>query len=185
METDNHKNDLELRLKTILRESVVGTVLPDIAAAELTGWWLAGGAVRNSVWQSLYGADCRLRVNDFDIAFYDPQGDRKQELRVKNALESKYPHWKFDVKNQASFAVWRPGRRPYTSVEDGVGDWLHTATSVGVRLEVGGDYSIFAPYGLEDLFNGVIRPTPEHVDCDIARAKADTFLAGCAMLKMS
>ncbi|MBC6436016.1 hypothetical protein FM036_43825, partial [Nostoc sp. HG1] len=39
-------------------------------------------------------------------------------------------HEQFDVKNQASFARWRLGSRPYTSTEDGITDWLHTATAV-------------------------------------------------------
>lgn len=34
--------------------------------------------------------------------------------------------------------VWRPlFGRPYSSTEDGVSDWLHTATAVGVRLDDG------------------------------------------------
>jgi hypothetical protein len=111
-----------------------------IALLNLPNWWLAGGAVRNTVWRSLFGNDCQLVINDFDIAFFDALGDRSQELTAKASLTAQFPEYKFDVKNQASFACWRPSRKPYSSTEDGVTDWLHTATAVGVRLDEQGQW---------------------------------------------
>ncbi len=62
-------------LKAILESSPVGLVLPSIAALDLPDWWLAGGAVRNTVWRSQFGETCELIINDFDIAFFDQTGD--------------------------------------------------------------------------------------------------------------
>jgi hypothetical protein len=42
-----------------------------IALLNLPNWWLAGGAVRNTVWRSLFGKDCQLIINDFNSAFFD------------------------------------------------------------------------------------------------------------------
>lgn len=58
-------------------------------------------------------------INDFDIAFFDAVGDREQELAAKATLTAQFPDYKFDVKNQASFARWRAGSRLYNSTEDG------------------------------------------------------------------
>ena len=169
-------------LQTLLIDSPVGAVLPAIALLNLPDWWLAGGAVRNTVWRSLFGNECQLVINDFDIAFFDSLGDRSQELTAKATLTAQFPDYKFDVKNQASFARWRPGRRPYNSTEDGVTDWLHTATAVGVRLDAQGQWQLFTPYGLDDLFNGIIRPTPAHIDNPDAESKAASFLQKCPCL---
>jgi hypothetical protein len=46
-------------LQAILVDSPVGVVLPAIPFLNLPDWWLAGGAVRNTVWQSLFGNDYR------------------------------------------------------------------------------------------------------------------------------
>lgn len=173
-----------IRLQGILAKSPVGQVLPAIASINLPDWWLAGGAVRNTVWQSLFGASCQLVINDFDIAFFDALGDRAQELTAKATLESQYPDYKFDVKNQASFARWRSGRTPYNSTTEGVTDWLHTATAVGVRLNADGQWQFFAPYGLEDLFAGIIRPTPAHTYNPDADRKAASFLQKCSSLRL-
>ncbi|ARV62639.1 hypothetical protein BZZ01_31970 [Nostocales cyanobacterium HT-58-2] len=175
----NNATDLQI----LLAQSPIGTVLPAIAQTNLPNWWLAGGAVRNTVWRSLFGDDCQLMIKDFDIAFFDAEGNRSQELAAKTKLTEQFPDYLFDVKNQASFARWRQGRRTYTSTEDGITDWLHTATAVGVRLDAKGQWQFFTPYGLHDLFAGIIRPTPAHTHDPCAEHKAVEFLQKCPCLK--
>ena len=84
---DRQNMDSATRLQMILVDSPVGVVLPArcckqqrfaIAFLNLPNWWLAGGAVRNTVWRSLFGNDCQLIINDFDIAFFDALGDRSK-----------------------------------------------------------------------------------------------------------
>lgn len=176
--------DNNTRLRMILADSPIGTVLPAISLLNLPNWWLAGGAVRNTVWRSIFGSKCELIINDFDIAFFDVQGTRPQELAAKATLNAEFPGYQFDVKNQASFARWRPGRRLYTNTEDGITEWLHTATAVGVKLDALGQWQFFTPYGLDDLFAGVIRPTPVHTYNYKAREKASVFLQRCPELSL-
>ncbi len=177
--------DSNTRLQIILADTPIGDVLPAISLVNLPNWWLAGGAVRNTVWRSIFGSKCELIINDFDIAFFDHYGNRSQELAAKTILAEKFPDYQFDVKNQASFARWRPGRRPYSSTEDGITEWLHTSTAVGVRLDVQGQWQFFTPYGLDDLFGGLIRPTPVHTYNPKAQEKASSFLQKCPHLRLA
>ncbi len=55
--------DSATRLQAILVDSPVGAALPAIALLHLPNWWLAGGAVRNKVWRSLFGNDCYMRFH--------------------------------------------------------------------------------------------------------------------------
>ncbi len=177
----NHHRQLEI----ILANSMISKVLPAIAQLNLPNWWLAGGAVRNTVWGSVFGSECELVINDFDIAFFDDSGNRYQELAAKAIITQKFPDYEFDIKNQASFARWRPGRRTYSSTEDGIKDWLHTATAIGVNLDTQGQWQFFIPYGLDDLFNGVIRPTRAHIYNPIADSKANGFIQRCPRLQLA
>lgn len=172
------------QLQNILADSPVGTVLPAISELNLPDWWLAGGALRNTVWHSIFGENCQLFINDFDIAFFDEAGDRNQELAAKTTLTNLFPDYLFDIKNQASFARWRSGRKTYTSTEDGIKNWLHTTAAIGVRLNIQGQWEFLTPYGLDDLFNGVVRPTPEHLDNPEAQNKANGYLQKCPCLKL-
>jgi len=171
-------------LQMILADSPIGVVLPEIAQLHLPNWWLAGGAVRNTVWRSLFGRQCQLFINDFDVAFFDSTGDRTQELVAKEIISPKFPEHKFDIKNQASFGRWRSGERTYWSTEEGIQNWLHTATSVGVRLDPQGQWEFFTPYGLDDLFAGIIRPTPTHLHDLNAQSKGAGFLLKCPCLRL-
>lgn len=173
------------RLQMILADTLIDTVLRAIAQLNLPNWWLAGGAVRNTVWASIFGNGCGLGIKDFDIAFFDIEGNRSQELAAKATLTEQFPDDEFDVKNQASFARWRLGSRPYISTEDGITDWLHTATAVGVRLDAQGEWQFFTPYGLDDLFDGIIRPTPAHTHNLDANNKASGFLQKCPYLRLA
>jgi hypothetical protein len=175
----------EQTLRTILNDSPVGVVLPAIADLNLPNWWLAGGAVRNTVWRSIFGQECNLLIKDYDIAFFDPLGNRDQELSAKATLSAQFPESEFDVKNQASFGNWRNGNRTYSSVEDGIANWLHTATAVGVRLNAEKEWEFFTPYGLDDLFHGIIRPTPTHINDINAEKKAASFLERCSCLHLA
>jgi hypothetical protein len=172
------------QLKTILSNSIIATVLPAIAQLNLSNWWLAGGAVRNTVWRSLFGQKCDLFIKDFDLAFFDEAGTRDQELLAKSTLKARFPEHEFDVKNQASFGRWRAGSMTYSSTEDGIKNWLHTATAVGIRINKQGEWQFFTPYGLDDLFNGIIRPTPIHINNPDAEKKASGFLLKCPCLKL-
>lgn len=75
--------DSATRLQRLLLDSPVGSVLPAIALLDLPNWWLAGGAVQDMVWRSLFGNECELIINDFDIAFFDTLGGCVQELTIK------------------------------------------------------------------------------------------------------
>jgi uncharacterized protein len=178
---------LESEYSAKLRSIVTGTILLGVIKVmrELhqPDMWLAGGAVRNSVWLELFGADCRLRIKDFDIAFFDKDSGREREAEMKAYMLSHLPGWEFDVKNQASFAVWRKGRFPFESTADGISNWLLTTAAVGVALSENDEIDILAPYGLADLFNGVVRPTPRQVDNPDAEAKKLELLAKCSRLR--
>jgi hypothetical protein len=71
---DRQNMDSATRLQTILVDSPVGVVLPAIAFGSarsaiallnLPDWWLAGGAVRNTVWRSLFQRKRRNVIASF------------------------------------------------------------------------------------------------------------------------
>lgn len=173
----------EEQLKQLFSSGENFAILCAIKDVNLPDAWLAGGAVRNSVWKQLFGERCNLGIKDFDIAFFDKDADRKIEANARQHLETQFPGRIFDVKNQASFGVWRDGQFVFKSAEDGIAHWLHTATAVGVRLNAQNELEIFSPYGLDDLFAGVVRPTPPNIGRPAAQAKREQFLQNCSALK--
>lgn len=62
-------------------------------------------------------------------------------------------------KNQARMHV-KNGHVPYTSTVDGISNFPEVATAVGVYLGPNDEVKLVAPYGIDDLVNLIVRPTP-------------------------
>lgn len=102
-------------------------------------------------------------LKDVDLVYFDDRESEsdqaKSQAHVSHALSGlKLP---VDVKNQALVHTWYSKKfgydiQPYRSTEDGIRTWL-PAFAIGVRPIVNG-LIVFAPYGLSDLFEMVIRP---------------------------
>lgn len=173
---------LEAQLESIIRNSEWFETLASIRALSLPDWWVAGGAIRNTVWKHIYGDDCHLGIKDIDLIFFDLKARKELEQSAKVRLESAHPQWKFDVKNQSSFGNWRPWPWQFTSAPDGIAHFLHTATAVGIKLDEQNQLVIAQPYGLHDLFSGIIKPTAYRQNNSDADKKSAQFLAGCKKL---
>lgn len=86
-----------------------------------------------------------------------------------------------EVTNEARVHLWYEqhfgyGIHPYRSVEEAIGSWPTTATSVGVRYDEIGAFVVRAPYGLDDLFGLIVRPNTRQITKDIYLAKTRRWL---------
>ncbi|MGI5521842.1 nucleotidyltransferase family protein [Micromonospora sp. CA-259024] len=57
------------------------------------------------------------------------------------------------------------------TIADAVATWPEYATAVGVRLDADGQVAVCAPYGLDDLLDGVWRRNPSRVSSEISRQR--------------
>jgi hypothetical protein len=175
--------NLEETLKDIIANSDWFNTLASIKALDMPDWWVAGGAIRNTVWKKIYGDKCSLGIKDLDVVFYDKNSGREQEIEWKNHLQQLHPNWIFDVKNQSSFGVWRPWRFTFTDSTDGIAHFLHTATGIGIKLDSNDKLQICQPHGLSDLFAGIIKCTPYRQDSAAAQKKQEEYLQKCPGLQ--
>ncbi len=172
----------EERLRQIIRDCEWFETLYSIRDLDLPDCWLAGGAIRNTVWQNIYGNDCKLKIKDLDVLFFDLDTERPFERSKKAFLESLHGQWVFDVKNQSSFGHWRDWHFSFSNSKDGIKHFLHTATAIGVRLSKDESIEIYAPYGLDDLFTGRLKRTPFCHTEDSAITREADFLEKCPLL---
>jgi len=153
------ENDI---LDLIATEPERMAVLNQVAALELPDCWIGAGFVRNLVWDHLHGFDDRTPLNDVDVIYFDAANVSKvMESKIKNSLAQANPKIKWDVKNQARMHEAN-NDPPYVSTPDALNYWPETATAVAVRLwQAGSDrLELAAPFGIDDLVNLIVRPTP-------------------------
>jgi hypothetical protein len=139
--------------------------------------WIGAGTVRDLVWGERYGAGFEpLSVRDVDVVFFDPS-DLRPGLR-----QTGHPTTRGGLAGTA-LGGEEPGRRahwyqakfgggpvpPFRDIAEAVATWPEYATAVAVRLDRHGHIDVCAPYGLDDLFDGVWRRNPTRVSLEISR----------------
>lgn len=149
------------QIQSILRaDPIRWHALDVVSSLDLPDSWIGAGFVRNAVWDHMHGRPQSALVGDVDVIWYGPdKSDSAEDQRIEAALRVVAPSIDWSVKNQARMHI-RNGDLPYTSAPDAMRYWPETATTVAVRRHGSDDCEICAPFGLDDLLQLILRPTP-------------------------
>ncbi|GGE23664.1 nucleotidyltransferase family protein [Streptococcus himalayensis] len=128
--------------------------------------WLCAGSVRNFIWNSLSGHSAFDRTTDVDVIFFDPDISYEETCVIEASLKENYPEFLWEVKNQVYMHVHSPHTKPYKSSQDAMSRYPERCTAVGLRLLNNDELDLFAPYGLEDIVNFRLHPTPHFLEND-------------------
>lgn len=163
-------NELHAELERIVRSATwLADVLRVVRDVGPPGAHVGAGAIRNVVWDFVSGVSCATAVEDVDVVYFDPTPSSESwEDRLREAL----PGYRWDVTNQAMVHLWQREQSmsdvaPYPSLDAAVASWPETATAIAVRLCLHDSFSIVAPYGLNDLFELQLRPSPALKDRNV------------------
>ncbi len=148
----------------LLKNDLLKEILLRLEHSNLKNYYVAAGAINQTVFNHLHGFPLNKNIKDFDIVYYDDDLSYEKEDKVIKYIQNllKDLNINVDIKNEARVHLWynkkyNQNRAPYTSLENAIARWGTTITCLGVRLE-NDDLIVTAPYGLNDLFNMVIRP---------------------------
>ena len=148
-----------------------------VSALDLPDGWVGAGFVRNAIWDRLHGRTPSAPAGDVDVIWHDPlRVEAAEDRDHEAALHAVEPEIAWSVKNQARMHR-RNGDEPYSSASDAMRYWPETATAVAVRRVGKDDCEVAAPFGLADLMQLVLRPTPRfhgekhHVYAERVRSK--------------
>ncbi|SFK38622.1 hypothetical protein SAMN04487936_112136 [Halobacillus dabanensis] len=150
----------------------------------LENYYLGAGVITQSVWNYLHGYPPSYGIGDADIIYFDEKGTLDEEQKLEERLNKRLGDLPFsiDVTNEALVHFWYEEKfgksiSPYTSAEAAIDTWPTTASAVGVKRGRAGEFSIYAPFGLEDLFAMVVRPNKRLITEDVYRKKAEKWKA--------
>lgn len=143
--------------KMIENDSYIMSILKVTEKVNLADGWICAGIIRNKVWDSLHSTT--TPINDIDVIYFDTS-DTSWELekQIESELELLLPNQPWAVKNQARMHM-KSGFEPFISSYDGVAHFPETPTAIAVR-RCNKEIEIMAPYGIQDLFEMRVRPTP-------------------------
>ncbi|WP_053367655.1 nucleotidyltransferase family protein [Bacillus sp. FJAT-27245] len=184
----NGTNEISPHTEEALRQKLIGIVEGNkwlqeafSAANHILGeYYIGAGAVTQAVWNEISGYHPQYGIGDMDIVYFNgddltEEGEKSIETRIQSMLQP-FP-FKIDVKNEARVHLWYEKKfgyriKPYTSLEAAIDTWPTTATAIGIRKDEKGTYTVYAPYGLGDMFGMIVRANKVQITKEIYEAKA-------------
>ena len=156
------------RLVAILRDTPgLMRVMAIARELALPDWMIFSGAIYQPVWNAITGRPAEHGLNDYDLGYFADAdlGWDAEDVVIKRVAAAMPLHLrdKVEVRNQARVHLWFESHfgEPYTPLNasaEALSRFTAPAFAVGARLEPDGDLSIFAPFGLDDLFDLRLRP---------------------------
>ncbi|MBH9964809.1 nucleotidyltransferase family protein [Bacillus haikouensis] len=135
-------------------------ILHAAGSLHLPDWWICAGFVRSKIWDELHGFEERTETPDVDVIYFNESNlEEETEKRIESALHDMLPEVPWSVKNEARMHVVND-ISPYESTEDAISKFPESATALGVKLDSNQDLILTAPWGLDDVLNMEVRPTP-------------------------
>jgi hypothetical protein len=173
-------------LRTVLsRNGVLTEVLARTATLGLPGWYLTAGCLFQTVWNVVTDRPPAHGIKDYDVFYFD---DRDLSWEAEDAvIEAGREVFaglpaEVEIRNEARVHLWYEEKfgvpcPPYASSEAAIDSFAATTCCLGVRLEGDGRWRVYAPHGLSDVFNLVVRPNPVLAPRTVYEAKAARWRA--------
>ncbi|MCM3109825.1 nucleotidyltransferase family protein [Lederbergia lenta] len=153
------KNEEDI-IKAIREDEWMMNLLKAVKTLNLPDWWVCAGFVRSKIWDVLHNFSSRTPLPDIDVIYFDSKiVDELEEIKMEEKLKSIVPNIPWSVKNQARMHI-KSNMSPYSSSIDGISKFPETVTALGVKLDENEDIKLTAPWGIIDVVNLEVRPTP-------------------------
>jgi uncharacterized protein len=165
-----------------LENPVNRTLLERLPALGLNDAWLVAGCLFQTVWNIRSGRPPAEGIKDYDVFYFDGSDlSYDAEDREIRRLAEVFADVDatIELRNQARVHLWYPqrfgpGYPQLTSSQDGIDRFLVRCTCIGIQPRSGA-LALYAPYGLDDLIAGRLRPNPRNLRADRYPEKAANY----------
>lgn len=169
MEKHNKKTEGNTPMKLTNEQDIIQLVKEDrwmmdilqtAKQLQLSDWWVCAGFVRSKIWDTLHGFEERTPFPDIDVVYFDAKNiDESEEKKYEQQLLHMSPNVPWSVKNEARMHIIS-NMPPFSSSVDAISKFPETATALGLKLNEQDEIVLAAPWGVQDVINLEIRPTP-------------------------
>lgn len=175
----------ERLLNIVEKNPILIQVFERVQELGLESYYVGAGCIVQSVWNELTNRPLNYGISDIDIVYFNDSDLSYQAedemITWGKELLSDIPI-QIDMKNQARVHLWYEEKfgtaiKPYRTIEAAIDTWPTTATSLGLRLDHTQNWTLYAPFGLDDLINMVIRPNKSLISEAVYNSKVKKWTA--------
>ncbi|QRN79596.1 MAG: nucleotidyltransferase family protein [Nocardiopsis sp. BM-2018] len=169
--------------EALSRNDTLVEVLDRAAELAAPDWYLTAGCLFQTVWNVVTDRPPTHGIRDYDLFYFDPTdlswAAEDRIIQAGAALFADLPA-SVEIRNEARVHLWYEEKfgvpcPPHTSVESAVDSFAATTCCLAVRQEPDGRWRFYAPHGLSDVFNLVLRPNPTLAPEAVYRNKAERW----------
>lgn len=179
---------VETLLELAMANPINAEIIARLPALGLDQCFLTAGCLFQAVWNHQSNLPADQGVKDYDVFYFDTDLSYEAEDKVIRAAEQLFQDLgvHVELKNQARVHLWYVQRfgRPYPQLhtaKQGIDRYLVAGTCIGVEIATG---EVYAPYGQEDVAQGVLRINPLHAEPELFAQKARSYQARWPWLKI-
>jgi hypothetical protein len=168
-------------LRSVLSQNEVLTdVMASAATLELPGWYVTAGCLFQTVWNVVTGRPPTNGIKDYDVFYFDRSdlswAAEDAVIKAGQEVFTGLPA-EVEIRNEARVHLWYEQKfgiacPPHESTEAAIDCFAATTCCLGVRLGSDGGWRVYAPHGLSDVFNLVLRPNPVLAPREVYETKA-------------
>lgn len=167
-------------LQSALRVPENAFLLERLPELELPQCYLTAGCLFQPVWNDRAGREHGWGIKDFDVFYFDDRdlSWKAEDSVIQSAQTLLGPlSSKVEIRNQARVHLWYEERfgsaiAPLGSSKAGIDRFLISCTCIGIEIQTG---ELYAPYGLDELKDGVLRQNPLAPAASLFAAKARSY----------
>ncbi|MER7694295.1 nucleotidyltransferase family protein, partial [Streptomyces sp. NPDC097610] len=155
-------------LRSALSQNEILTdVMARAATLDLPGWYVTAGCLFQTVWNVVTGRPPTNGIKDYDVYFDSSDLSWEAEDAVIKAGQEVFADLpaEVEIRNEARVHLWYEQKfgvpcPPHESTEAAIDCFAATTCCLGVQLGSDRRWRVYAPHGLSDVFNLVVRPNP-------------------------
>ncbi|KRN88499.1 nucleotidyltransferase family protein [Ligilactobacillus ceti] len=131
-----------------------------VASLHLPEATICAGAVRNLVWDNQTKQPSSLIRNNIDVYYKNTSESFEKYLTRQALLQQKYPKYLWNLNNIA--LPKRHTNQQYfgKTITETIAHFPEQCSAIGVTPDTLGNFNLVAPYGLNDIFEMKVQPTP-------------------------
>ncbi|PQZ85290.1 MULTISPECIES: nucleotidyltransferase family protein [Pseudomonas] len=179
---------VETLLKLAMSNPINAELYKRLPTLGLEQCFLTAGCLFQAVWNHQANLPVDQGIKDYDVFYFDTDVSYEAEDAVIRAVERLFEDLgvNVEVKNQARVHLWYEQRfgRPYPQLHtarQGIDRYLVAGTCIGLEVATG---EVYAPYGLDDVEQGILRINPLHPEMELFERKARSYQARWPWLKI-
>lgn len=169
------ENFLNITLENVINIELVSR-LPQLG---LDQCMLTAGCLFQTIWNHQSKLPLTWGIKDYDVFYFDKDLSFEAENKIINSAQELFRDLDINVelKNQARVHLWYSNRfggqyPKLESAKEGIDRYLISGTCLGLDVET---RQIYAPNGLLDTEQGILRINPKNYKLDLFYQKAKSY----------